>query len=81
MNIPPEHEPIKELTGIGSRLLNRERHPPHKWWKPWEPPQGHIEQENATANTMMELHREPRGFTEAVRCQTCETGKEPQEKR
>jgi len=50
MNTPPEHESIEELTGIGSRLPNRERRPPHEWWKPWEPPHANIEQENTTAN-------------------------------
>jgi len=67
MNIPPEHKPIEELTGIGSRLPNRETCPPHKWWKPWEPPQVNMEQENTIANTVQEPHGEPQSYAEAVR--------------
>ena len=47
MNLPGEHESVEELTAIGSRLPTRERHPPCKWWKPWEPPQAGMDQGDA----------------------------------
>jgi len=45
------NKPISEMTGIGSRLPTRERHPPCEWWRPWEPPQINMGQEEEVTNT------------------------------
>jgi len=56
---PSLNEPISEMMGIGSRLPTRERRPPREWWRPWEPPQTNMEQEEVSTNTAQEPHGEP----------------------